>query len=95
MDVLAAEHARLDAVARRARLDEGEGGLDRLLHDVAELAGGLDLALAGHGDRLDGQQFAADLGPGEAGDGADLVLFLAHAVAEAADADEIAEIVGA
>ena len=72
----------------RAPADEGLGRLDRLLHHVAELAGGLHLALAGHGDRLDRQQLAADLGPGEAGDRADLVLFLALAVAELAHAGD-------
>ena len=94
VDVLAREDRRLDAIGRRARLDEAHRRLDQFLHHFAELAGGLDLALAGHGDRLDRQQFAADLGPGEAGDRADLVLFLADAVAEAADAEKIADIVG-
>jgi hypothetical protein len=41
-----------------------------------------NLALAGHGDRFDGQQFATHLGPGQAGDRTDLVLFLAGTMAE-------------
>ena len=94
VDVLAGEDRRLDAIGRRPRLDEAHRRLDQFLHHLAELAGGLDLALAGNGDRLDRQQLAADLGPGKAGDGADLVLFLADAVAELADAEELAEVVG-
>src|SRR4051812_33552998 len=93
VDVLASEDRRLDAIARRAGLDEAHRRLDRLLHDFAELSGGLDLTLARDRDGLNGQQLSADFGPGEAGNGADLILLLAHSVAEAADAEEIAEIV--
>ena len=94
VDVLAREDRRLDAIGRRARLHEAHRCLDQLLHHFAELAGGLDLALAGDRDGLDRQQLAADLGPGEPGDGADLVLFLAHSVAEFPNAEELAEILG-
>ena len=94
VDVLAREDRRLHAVRRRPRLHEAHRRLDRFLHHFAELAGRLDLALAGDGDRLDRQQLAADLGPGEAGDGADLVLFLADPVAELPDAEEFAQVVG-
>src|SRR3546814_13096396 len=80
MDVLAREQAGLDAIGRRARLHEGQRGLHRLGHHFAELAGGADLPLARSGDRLDGQQLAADLGPCETGDGADLILAVADAV---------------
>jgi hypothetical protein len=78
---------------RRAGFHEAHGGLDRLLHDLAKLAGRLDLALAGHGDCLDGQQLAADLGPGEAGDRADLIFLFADPVTEAADSKEVLNIV--
>ena len=67
-------------------------GLDRLLHHLAELAGVLQLALAGHHRGFDRQQLAADFGPGEAGDLADLVLLLGHAVAEAAHAEVLVEV---
>ncbi len=93
MNVLAREDRRLDAIARAARLDEAHRRLDRLLHHFAELAGGLDLALARNGYRFDREQLAADFGPGEPGDGANLVLLLADAVAEAADAKELTEII--
>jgi hypothetical protein len=58
----------------RARADVGRRRRDRLLHHVAQLAGDRHLALAGHHDAFDGQQLAADLGPGQAGDDADLVV---------------------
>ena len=47
--------------------DVGQRRLGRLAHHVAELAGDRQLALAGHGARLDEQHLAADRGPGEAG----------------------------
>src|SRR5688500_9536070 len=93
VDVLARENRRLDPERRGPRLDEAHRRLDRFLHHFAKLAGGLDIALAGNGDGLDRQQFAADLGPGEPGDRADLILFLAHAIAEAPHAEIFAEII--
>ena len=45
----------------------GEGGLRRLAHHVAELAGDRQLAGARHRGGLDEQDLAADRGPGEAG----------------------------
>src|SRR4051812_49272354 len=79
MDILAADQARLDAVSGSARLDEAERRLDALLHNVAQLSSGADSALTRHRDRLDRQQLAADFGPGKAGHGADLILFLTDA----------------
>src|SRR3982751_5101632 len=93
VDVLAGEDRRLDAIGGSARLDEAHCRLDRLRHDLAELAGCLDLAFAGHRDGFDGQQLAADFGQGEASDRTDLILFLAHSVAELPDTEELAEIV--
>ncbi len=78
---------------RRARLHETERRGDAFIHHFAELAGGLDLALARRGDAFDRQQFAADLGPGEPGHGTDLRFFLAHAVLELAHPGKLAEVV--
>src|SRR5207248_866772 len=72
---------------------EAHRRLNRLLHHFAELAGGLDLTLAGDGHRFDRQQLAADLGPRETGNSTDLILFLAHPITEFSDAEEIAKIV--
>jgi len=94
MDILAAEETGLDAIRRRARLHEGKRGLDRFVHHLAELAGGLDLSLAGHGHRFDGQQFAAHFGPGQAGDRTHLIFFLADTVAIFLHAGIFCQIVG-
>src|SRR4051794_15377338 len=94
VDVLAGKDRRLDAIGRRPRLDEAHRRLDRFLHHLAKLAGGLDLTLAWHRHRFDRQQFAADLSPREPGDRADLVLLFAHPVAEFADAKEFTEVFG-
>src|SRR5690606_21931097 len=93
VDILAIEDARLDAIGRRARLHIREGRLHGFVHHIAQLAGRLRLPLAGHGDGFDGEQFATYFGPGQAGDGADLVLLLGDAVAELADAREVPEII--
>ena len=45
----------------------GQRGLRGLLHDVAELTGDRQLALAGHRGRLDEQHVAADRRPGQPG----------------------------
>ena len=92
MDVAPLEQRRLEAEAGRPRPDIGHCRRDALLHDVAELAGGLHLALARHGDGLDRQDFAAHLGPGEAGDDAHHVLGLGLAVAELPHARKLLEI---
>ena len=44
------------------------------------MAGTGDIALARHARGFDGEQFATDFGPGQAGDLPDLVVFLGHAV---------------
>ncbi len=82
MNVLAGEDAGLDTVAGRTRLYIGKGRLHGFVHHLAKLAGGPDGALSRDGDRFDGQQLAANFGPGEASNGADLVLLLTDAVAE-------------
>src|SRR3712207_9501398 len=51
-------------------------------------------SLAGRGHALDRQQLAANLGPGETGDGADLRFLVRLAVAELAHTCEVAEVLG-
>ena len=87
--------ARLDAERRRRGADIGVGRLHRLLHHVAQLAGDGHPAAAGHQHGLDLQQLAADLGPGQARGDADQILELGLAVAEAADAGILVEVLGA
>src|SRR3546814_20612611 len=74
--------------------DLAERRLDRLLHHVAQLPGRPDRPLAGHRHRFHGQQFAAHLGPRQAGRRADLVLLLADAEAELADPRIVAAVGG-
>ena len=71
---------RRDAELLGAMAHHRQRRRDRLVHHVAELAGGRRLALARQRHGLDRQQVAADLGPGEPGDLADLVLLLGDAV---------------
>ena len=94
VDVAAVEERRLDAEVDGARAHIGRRRRDRLLHHVAQIAGDRHLALAGHHDAFDRQQLAADLGPGEAGDDADLILELGLAVAELRHAEIIGDVVG-
>ena len=47
---------------------EGQGQVGALLHDLAQLAGELEVALAGQAGGLDGEQVAARGGPGQAVD---------------------------
>src|SRR6185503_8332538 len=68
---------------------DGHRSLNGFLHDVAELARVDQLALAGHDRGLDRQQLAADLGPCEPCDLADLIVLLGAPVTEFADADQL------
>ena len=54
-----------DAECLRVRSRIRKRGPRRLLHDIAHLPGEIQVALARHGDHLDRQQHAANLGPGE------------------------------
>ena len=67
--------------------DPGEGGLRRLAHHVAELAGHDQLALAGHGARLDEEDVAAHGGEREAGGDAGIGRALARLRLELAPAE--------
>ncbi len=53
--------------------DVAQRGLRRLLHHVAELAGQRQPSSSTHHGRLDREDLAADLGPGQPGGHADLV----------------------
>ena len=64
------------------------------LHHVAQIAGNGHLAFARHHGGFDGEQLAADVGPGEPGDDADLVLVLDLAVAVLRHAEIIHEVIG-
>src|SRR5690606_34871382 len=77
----------LQAKGFRTAANDRHRRLDGLLHDVAELAGVNQLALAGHHRGLDGQQFTADLRPGKASHLADLILLLGAAETETAHAE--------
>src|SRR5439155_6022082 len=54
----------------------------RFLHDVAELSGERQMALAGHERRLGDENLAADFGPRQSRRDADFVRLLGHRVAE-------------
>ena len=74
MDILVLIKLRVDAEQLRTAADIGDGGLRRLLHDIAEVAGQLELARAvEHGD-FDIEHFPADGRPRKAAHKADLVL---------------------
>src|SRR5271165_1112329 len=84
VNVLLLEHRWEDAKEIAARLDETLGGLHRFLHHIAELSGRRNPPLSRDGDRLDRQQFAAHLGPGEPRGAPDQILALGLAKAELA-----------
>ena len=66
----------------------------RLLHDVAELAGELELARAVHAGRLDEEDLAADARPREARGHARLLGALGHLAGELRGSEELAQLVG-
>ena len=67
VDVALLEQRRIDAERHRAILDDAQRGLRALFHDVAELAGEDQLAVAGQARRLDEEDIAADRRPCEPG----------------------------
>ena len=93
VDVALVEQRRLDAEIDGARADVGRRRRDRFLHHFLQVAGHRHAALAGHHDAFDRQQLAADLGPGKAGDHADLIVGLDLAVAEARHAEIVRQVV--
>ena len=62
------------------------GGLNGLLHHFLQIAGHLHAALARHLHRLDGEDVAAEVGVGQAGDDPDLILAVHLAIFETSHA---------
>ena len=60
----------------RARTEIAHGRMRRFLHDVAELTGRAQFTAAFHGRRFGRQDLAADFGPRQAGNSADLILLI-------------------
>ena len=87
--------ARIQPQRGGPRPNDGKRGLDRFLHDVAQLAGQRQLALARRDRGLDAQQLAADLRPGQALGLAHPVLVFGAAVAELAHPEVRLELAGA
>ena len=95
VDVVLLIELRIEAEHLGAAAHHRHRGLDGLLHHLAQLAGVLQLALARDDRGFDGQQLAADFRPRKARDLADAVLVLGLAVAEAAHAQELVEVLAA
>src|SRR5574337_1263534 len=93
VDVALLEQLVVDPEPARAAAHHRARGLDRLLHHVAQLTRADDVALAGHHRGLDRQQVAADHGPRQTDDLADLVLLLGAAEVELAHTEEVVEVV--
>ncbi|EBA08763.1 hypothetical protein SSE37_03935 [Sagittula stellata E-37] len=93
VDVDLVELRRLHPDLRRNGPHVARSRIDRLLHHIAQLAGGLHPALARQLQRLDVQEVAADRGPGQPGDDTDLILFLRQPVTVLPDAKELVEVV--
>ncbi len=69
------------------RPDIAEGRLGGFLHDLAQLPGQGEVALAVDLRRLERQELAAELGPGHADGDPDLVLLVERRAAELGDAE--------
>ena len=65
VEVRPLEQVLVDAEPRSVAPDEAQGGVGRLLHDVAELTRELELALALHPGGLDEEDVPPDRGPGQ------------------------------
>jgi hypothetical protein len=67
VDVALVKQGRLNAEGERAHAHVRRRRRDRFLHHVAQVAGHRHPALARHHGGFDGEQLAADVGPGEPG----------------------------
>src|SRR5262249_22087557 len=75
-----------------ARPNVSDGCLRRFLHHLAELSGNRRLAFTFHDRDFRAQDGAANLGPGQSCDQADLVLFVGQRVAELGYAQELGDV---
>ena len=94
VDVAALEQFGIEAERLRPGLDQRHRRLGAFAHDLAELAGEDQRALARDARRLDEQDVAADWRPGEAGRDARHAGAHRHLVLEAARAQHLVEILG-
>ena len=94
VNVLLLENIVRNAQALGAAAHHGQRRLYGLLHDIAQLAGALHLALARHGGHFNSQQFPPDLSPRESGNLANLILFLGYAIGVTAYSKKLVEIFG-
>ena len=92
MDVLRLVEVRRDAELLRPLAQARECRAAALLHHVAQVARELDLAAAIHHADLDGQNFAAHLGPRKAVHHADKILFRDAVLRDARRAEEVREV---
>src|SRR5690606_15366648 len=67
----------------------GHGSRHRLGHHITQRSGLDQHTLAGHHSRLDGEQLATYLGPGQAGHLTDLILLLGKAITMLAHTEEM------
>src|SRR5205807_1825652 len=74
------------------RPDVRHGGLRRLLHDIAKLAGKSEFPLAIDHGRFGAEDGAANLGPGKARNQADFALLVRQRVAELDHSEEFARV---
>ena len=73
----------IDAQHVGAASNDRHRGLNRLLHDVAELARMYELALSGHDGGFDGEQLTTHFRPRQSGDLTDLIVVFGTAIAKA------------
>ena len=81
-----------DAEILRPRTDIAHRRLCRLLHHVAELAGGRELTFSVKQGRFNREKLAADFGPGQTHGGADLVLLLGGEVTVSGHPEQVGQI---
>src|SRR5581483_1219578 len=94
VDVAAFENFRLQTETARAILYQRQRRLGALLHDIAELPGEDQVALARYARRLDEENIAADRRPGEAGRDAGDARALRHLTFEALGPEDRVQIAG-
>src|SRR5579864_685665 len=75
-----------------ARAHVAHGCLGGLLHDVTQLTGKGEPALAVHQARFSGQHLPADFGPGQSSGDSDFILLLSPELAELNDAEELVNV---